>query len=81
MSKVEFVAKEFCISHHTEYTSITIYETVWGELNTWVKPTESSEKRNMLTDLNKPVDFLITVLANEPVSIGLLTDEPLMNDM
>ena len=81
MSKVEFVAKEFCISHHTEYTLITIYETVWGELNTWVKPTESSEKRNMLTDLNKPVDFLITVLANEPVSIGLLTDEPLMNDM
>ena len=36
----------------------------------------------MLTDLNNPVDFLITVLANEPVSIGLdLTDEPLMNDM
>ena len=29
----------------------------------------------------KPVDFLITVLANEPVSIGFLTDEPLMNDM
>jgi len=35
----------------------------------------------MLTGLNKPVDFLITVLANEPVSIGFLTDEPLMNDM
>jgi len=35
----------------------------------------------MLTGLNKPVDFLITVLANEPVSGGFLTDEPLMNDM
>jgi len=35
----------------------------------------------MLTGLNKPVDFIITVLANEPVSIGFLTDEPLMNDM
>ena len=35
----------------------------------------------MLTGLNKPVGFLIAVLANEPVSIGFLTDEPLMNDM
>jgi len=34
----------------------------------------------MLTGLNKPVDFLITVLTNEPISIGFLTDEPLMND-
>lgn len=39
-------------------------------------------KRNMLTDVNKSVDFLITVLANrEPVSKGFLTDEPLMNNM
>jgi len=35
----------------------------------------------MLTGVNKPVDFLITVLADELVSIGFLTDEPLMNDM
>jgi len=35
----------------------------------------------VLTGLNKPVDFLITALANEPVSIGFLTDEPLMNNM
>ena len=33
----------------------------------------------MLTGLNKPVDFLITVLANDPVSIGFLTDEPLID--
>lgn len=38
----------------------------------------------MLTGLNKAVDFLIMVLANEPVSmvsIGCLTDEPLMKNM
>ena len=35
----------------------------------------------MLTGVNKPLDFLITVLANEPVSKGFSTDEPLINDM
>ena len=35
----------------------------------------------MLTGLNKPLDFLSTVLANEFISKGFLTDEPLINDM